>query len=197
MLFRSSAMAATTRAGFQRFVSPDHHGLFDVLDGSDGNDDYLRPNQIFAVSLPFSPLDSEVQQDVVAICARHLLTPFGLRSLDPASPDYRPHYQGDVWSRDSAYHQGTVWAWLLGHYALAEYRVSGDARRALSRLEAIKDHLKEAGLGTISEIFDGDAPHTPRGAPSQAWSVACILEAWWKLNRKNLFSSTKNMKVTK
>jgi len=192
-----SAMAATTRAGFQRFVSPDHHGLFDVLDGPDGNDDYLRPNQIFAVSLPFSPLDSEVQQEVVAICARHLLTPFGLRSLDPASPDYRPHYQGDVWSRDSAYHQGTVWAWLLGHYALAEYRVSGDARRALSRLEAIKDHLKEAGLGTISEIFDGDAPHTPRGAPSQAWSVACILEAWWKLNRKNLFSSTKNIKITK
>ena len=192
-----SAMAATTRAGFQRFVSPDRHGLFDVLDGPDGNDDYLRPNQIFAVSLPFSPLDSEVQQDVVAICARHLLTPFGLRSLDPASPDYRPHYQGDVWSRDSAYHQGTVWAWLLGHYALAEYRVSGDARRALSRLEAMREHLGEAGLGTISEIFDGDAPHTPRGAPSQAWSVACILEAWWKLNRKNLFSSTKNMKVTK
>lgn len=176
-----STMASKTRAGFQRFVRPDRQGLFDVLDGTNGNDDYLRPNQIFAVSLPFSPLDTEAQQDVVAICARHLLTPRGLRSLDPASPDYCPRYQGDVWSRDSAYHQGTVWAWLLGHYTLAEYRASGNAEHALSRLEAIQDHLKEAGLGTISEIFDGDAPYTPRGAPSQAWSVACILEAWWKL----------------
>lgn len=177
-------MAETTKTGFQRFVRPDHQGLFDVLDGSEGNDDSLRPNQIFAVSLPFSPLDTEVQQNVVAICARHLLTPCGLRSLDPASPDYRPHYQGDGESRDSAYHQGTVWAWLLGHYALAEYRVSGDAEHALSRLEAIQAHLQEAGLGTVSEIFDGNAPHTPRGAPSQAWSVACILEAWWKLYRE-------------
>jgi len=174
-------MAEATKTGFQRFVRPDHQGLFDVLDEPEGNGEYLRPNQIFAVSLPFSPLDTEVQRDVVAICARHLLTPLGLRSLDPSSPAYCPHYRGDVWSRDSAYHQGTVWAWLLGHYALAEYRVSGDAGRALSRLEAIQEHLKQAGLGTISEIFDGDAPHTPRGCPAQAWSVACILEAWWKL----------------
>lgn len=177
-----AAMAEVTRIGFQRFIRPDHGGLFDVLDGPDGNDGSIRPNQIFAVSLPFTPLDPEAQQDVVAICARHLLTPYGLRSLDSANPDYRPHYQADVWSRDSAYHQGTVWAWLLGHYALAEYRVSGDVTQALSRLEAIESHLKEAGLGTISEIFDGDAPHTPRGCPAQAWSVACTLEAWWKLS---------------
>jgi 4-alpha-glucanotransferase len=178
-----TAMAATTRAGFQRFIRPDHNGLFDVLDGPDGNDERIRPNQIFAVSLPYTPLDLEAQQNVVATCARHLLTPAGLRSLDSGHPDYRPRCQGDVWARDSAYHQGTVWAWLLGHFALAEYRANGDAEHALSRLEAIPGHLKEAGLGTVSEIFDGDAPHTPRGCPAQAWSVACILEAWWKLRR--------------
>lgn len=178
-----SAMAEATRIGFQRYIRPDHGGLFDVLDGPEGNDDDIRPNQIFAVSLPFTPLDPEVRQDVVAICARYLLTPCGLRSLDPASPDYRARYQGDVWARDSAYHQGTVWAWLLGHYALAEYRISADAELALSRLEGIREHLNKAGLGTVSEIFDADAPHTPRGCPAQAWSVACILEAWWKLRR--------------
>ncbi|WP_283743801.1 amylo-alpha-1,6-glucosidase [Sideroxydans sp. CL21] len=178
-----SAMAAKTRAEFRRFVRSKHNGLFDVIDGPDGNDDDIRPNQILAVSLTFTPLDSQARQDVVAVCAQHLLTPFGLRSLDSASPDYRPYYQGDVWSRDSAYHQGTVWAWLLGHYALAEYRVSGNAERALSRLEGMQDHLNKAGLGTVSEIFDGDAPHTARGCPAQAWSVACTLDAWLKLRR--------------
>lgn len=178
-----AAMAEVTRIGFQRFIRPDHGGLFDVLDGPDGNDGSIRPNQIFAVSLPFSPLDKAIQQDVVTICAQRLLTPYGLRSLDPSDPAYRPHYQGDVWSRDSAYHQGTVWAWLLGHFALAEYRVSGDAQQALLRLNPIQNHLGRAGLGSVSEIFDGDAPHTPRGCPAQAWSVACTLEAWWKLSR--------------
>jgi predicted glycogen debranching enzyme len=178
-----SAMAARTRAGFKKFVRSKHNGLFDVIDGPDGNDDDIRPNQILAVSLPFTPLDSQARQDVVAICARHLLTPCGLRSLDSTSPDYRSHYQGDVWSRDNAYHQGTVWAWLLGHYAMAEYRVSGNAERALSRLEGLRSHLNKAGLGTVGEIFDGDAPHTARGCPAQAWSVACTLDAWLKLRR--------------
>ncbi len=183
-----SAMAARTRVGFQRYVRPKHKGLFDVLDSPDGNDDDIRPNQIFAVSLPFTPLGPDARQDVVAICARHLLTPCGLRSLDPASPDYRANYQGDVWSRDSAYHQGTAWAWLLGHYAMAEYRVSGNAERALSRLEGMQGHLNKAGLGTVSEIFDGEAPHTARGSPAQAWSVACVLDAWLKLRRAQSMS---------
>ena len=178
-----SSLAATTRSGFQKFIRPDHQGLFDVLDGPDGSDESIRPNQIFAVSLPFSPLNPEDQRDVVAICAKRLLTPYGLRSLDPASPDYCPNYMGEAWSRGRTYHQGTVWAWLLGHFALAEYRVSGNAKHVLSRLDSIQTHLKEAGLGTISEIFDGDVPHTPRGCPAQAWSVACILEAWLKLHR--------------
>ena len=86
-----------------------------------------------------------------------------------------------MWERDGAYHQGTAWGWLLGHYALAEYRASRDIDKALSRLEPIREHLFDAGLGIISEIFDADPPHKPRGAPAQAWSVACVLEAWWRL----------------
>ena len=178
-----TAMAEAARIGFQRFIRHDHGGLFDVLDGPDGNDDSVRPNQIFAVSLPFSPLDKATQRDVVETCAKRLLTPYGLRSLEPSDPAYRPQYQGNVRSRNSAYHQGTVWTWLLGHFALAEYTVSGDAEQALLRLNPIQHHLSRAGLGSVSEIFDGDAPHIPRGCPAQAWSVACTLEAWWKLSR--------------
>ena len=100
-----------------------------------------------------------------------------------------------MWSRDTAYHQGTVWAWLLGHYALAEFRVTDDAALALSRLDAMQDHLQQAGLGMVSEIFDGDAPHTPRGAPSQAWSVACLLDAYWKLRRAQIEQEKKHGKA--
>ena len=181
-----TTMADKTRNGFRRFIRADGQGLYDVLDGPNGDDASIRPNQIFAVSLPFSALEALSQQQVVDCCREHLLTPFGLRSLAPSDAAYRPRYEGDVWSRDTAYHQGTVWAWLLGHYALAEFRVTDDAALSLSRLDAMQDHLKAAGLGTVSEIFDGDAPHTPRGAPSQAWSVACLLEAYWKLRRAQI-----------
>jgi 4-alpha-glucanotransferase len=176
-----SMMAEQTAAGFQRYLRPDHDGLYDVLDGPGGNDERIRPNQLLAVSLKFSPLNQDAQRNVLEVCAARLLTPYGLRTLAPEHPDYQPRLQGGVWERDSAYHQGTVWAWLLGHFALAEYRVFGDAALALLRLEPIRQHLNEAGLGTVSEIFDGDPPHTPRGCPAQAWSVACTLEAWWKL----------------
>ena len=143
----------------------------------------MRPNQILAVSLPYSPLTPDQQKRVVMLCGDLLMTSYGLRSLSADHPDYKPHYTGDPWHRDSAYHQGTVWAWLLGHYALAEYRVHGDADLALQRLAAIRDHLFDAGLGAISEIFEAAPPHRPCGAPSQAWSVACVLEAWWRLER--------------
>jgi 4-alpha-glucanotransferase len=176
--------AAATHAGFQRFLNPANGGLFDILDGPDGDDDSLRPNQILAVSLPFSPLSNGIQQAVVKICGKTLLTSYGLRSLADNHPDYTPHYGGGVRERDGAYHQGTVWTWLLGHYALAEYRISHDVDKAMCRLEPIRDHLLDAGLGTVSEIFDADPPHTPQGAPSQAWSVACVLEAWWRLERE-------------
>lgn len=174
------AQAERTRTGFARFVHPDG-GLVDVLDSPDGDDARVRPNQIFAVSLNHSPLDHAMQKKVVAQVAQHLLTSYGLRTLAPFEPGYRPRYQGGVHERDSGYHQGPVWAWLLGHYALAEYRVTGNAAQALSRLDPLRDHLQDAGLGSISELFDGDAPHGSRGAPCQAWSVACTLYAWHRL----------------
>ena len=169
--------------GFQRFIRPDGEGLYDVLDGPDGDDAHIRPNQIFAVSLPHSPLDPVAQQAVVRVCGRELLTSYGLRSLAPRHAEFRPYYLGDVRERDGSYHQGPVWGWLLGHYALADYRVHGDAAAAQAWLEPIRDHLLDAGLGTVSEIFDGAPPHQPRGAPAQAWSVACVLEAWQRLER--------------
>ena len=155
-----------------------------MLDGPGGDDATVRPNQIFAVSLPASPLDAATQRAVVELCGRRLLTSYGLRSLDPAHRDYQPTYAGGVWERDGAYHQGPVWAWLLGHYALAWHRVHGDASAAQQLLDPMHDHLTDAGLGSVSEIFDGAPPHAPRGAPCQAWSVACTLEAWWRLARE-------------
>ena len=176
-------LAMRVRAGFQRFVKPDGDGLYDVIDGPDGDDGTLRPNQIFAVSLRSSPLDTDVQREVVRACGRELLTSYGLRSLSPSHRDFRPRYLGGVWERDGSYHQGPVWAFLLGHYALAEFRVGGDAAGAQARLDPLRDHLLDAALGSVSEILDGAPPHAPRGAPSQAWSVACALEAWWRLEK--------------
>lgn len=175
-----AGLADQAQAGFRRFVKPDG-GLLDLVDGPDGDDPSIRPNQIFAVSLPYSPLSHAEQAQVVEECARELHTSYGLRSLAASHPDYRSLYVGGVWERDGAYHQGPVWGWLLGHFVLALYRVQGDAAAALALLEPVAEHLSDAGLGTISEIFDGAPPHLPRGAPSQAWSVACTLEAWWRL----------------
>lgn len=176
-------LAERARVGFQRFINTAQGGLYDVLDGPHGNDPTLRPNQIFAVSLPHSPLDAACQSEIVNLLGRELLTSYGLRSLSPSHPDYRPCYQGGIWERDGAYHQGPVWAWLLGPYTLAHLRVHGDVEAALALIEPMRHHLLDAGLGTLSEIFDGMPPHTPRGAPCQAWSVACTLEAWWRLQR--------------
>ena len=158
-------------------------GLYAALEGPDGNDATLRPNQIFAVSLPHSPLSPEIQARVMGIVGRELLTSYGLRSLATSHRDYRPAYAGGMRERDVGYHQGPVWAWLLGDYALAEFRVSGDANLAQRRLAPIADHLADAALGSVSEIFDGAAPHLPRGCPVQGWSVACTLESRWRLER--------------
>lgn len=176
--------AEKAKVGFKRFINADGTGLADVLDGPQGDDRTLRPNQIFAVSLYASPLNDKAKREVVQVCGRELLTTYGLRSLNISHPEFKPHYEGGVWERDTSYHQGPVWAFLLGHYALAEYKVSGDALAAQTNLEPIRDHLMDGGLGTVSEIFDGVVPHTPRGAPAQAWSVACILEAWVYLERQ-------------
>lgn len=176
-------LAERVRAGFQRFHCQANGGLCDVIDTPQGDDARVRPNQILALSLEHSPLDPQHWRGVLTQCGHELLTSYGLRSLSPRDKDYRHHYQGGVADRDGAYHQGTVWTWLLGHYAWAEYRVTGDARSALRRLEPLADHLRYAGLGTLSEIFDADPPHAPKGAPAQAWSVACTLQAWVRLQR--------------
>ncbi len=176
-------LAAEVRCGFRRFVRPDGEGLFDVLDGPEGDDARVRPNQLLAVSLHHSPLDLAARKAVVRVCGRELLTSHGLRTLAPRHGEFCPYYIGNLQERDGAYHQGTVWAWLLGHYALADYQVHGDAALAQSWLEPIGDHLSDAGLGMVSEIFDGAPPHQPRGTPAQAWSVACTLEAWLRLER--------------
>jgi predicted glycogen debranching enzyme len=171
-------LAERVKKGFGRFWNNARQYCFDVIDGPKGNDDSLRPNQIFAVSLPESPLEQEQQKQVVDICALHLVTPHGLRSLDSADANYRARYEGSPDERDAAYHQGTVWSWLLGPFVLAHLRVYGDPRRSLAFLEPMSHHLLAAGLGSISEIFDGEAPFLARGAFAQAWSVAEILRAW-------------------
>ena len=176
------AAADHARQGFTRFAMPGGAGLYDVIDGPGGPDPRLRPNQLLALSLWASPLDSVTQRTVLHRCAP-LLTSYGLRSLAPGEPEYHGRYEGGVAARDGGYHQGPVWAWLIGHYALAHHRVYGDAAAAQRLLWPLGDHLLDAGLGQVSEIFDGDPPHTPRGCPAQAWSVACTLEAWWRLER--------------
>ncbi len=173
--------ADRVRAGFERFWNEAAGGCYDVLDGADGNDATLRPNQIFAVSLPESPLSSDRQRKIVDVCARHLLTSFGLRSLAPGHPQYKGQYAGGTWERDGAYHQGTVWGWLLGPFALAHLRVYKDPAAAQAFLLPMAHHLGDYGMGSIAEIFDGDSPFTPRGCIAQAWSVAETLRAWLEL----------------
>jgi predicted glycogen debranching enzyme len=175
------AAAERVRRSFVRFWSPAAGHCFDVIEGPDGDDAALRPNQIFAVSLPESPLAPEQQRGVVDACARHLLTSYGLRSLAPDHPAYRASCTGPALARDGAYHQGTVWGWLLGPFALAQARVDGDRAAALALLEPIRHHLDDYGVGSIAEIFDGDPPFAPRGCPAQAWSVAETLRAWQAL----------------
>ncbi|MFN7679056.1 MAG: amylo-alpha-1,6-glucosidase, partial [Cyanobacteriota bacterium] len=178
------ALAEEARQGFQRFWNGSAGCCFDVLDGPDGrHDSTVRPNQLLAVALTDDLLTPQQARRVLAVCGSRLLTPMGLRSLEPADPAYRGHYGGDPVARDRAYHQGTVWGWWLGPYALAHARVHGDRGGALRWLEAMGHHLTTAGLGTISEIFDGDAPHAPRGCIAQAWSVAEVLRAWVELRR--------------
>jgi predicted glycogen debranching enzyme len=166
------------RKGFARFWNESAQCCFDVLDGPNGDDATIRPNQILALALPECTLTFEQQRSVVDACARELLTSNGLRSLAPGDPHYKGHYVGSPVDRDGRYHQGTVWAWLLGPFALAHLRVYNDPATAAQFLEPISDHSKVHGVGSISEIFDGDAPFRPRGCIAQAWSVAEALRAW-------------------
>jgi len=186
--YRSAATRVKT--GFQRFWNEPRACLYDVIDGPEGEsgadgrnyDGRLRPNQLFAVSLPYSPLETGQQQSVVDICARELLTSYGLRSLAPGEPGYVTYYRGSPRERDNAYHQGTVWAWLIGPFVDAHYRVYQDTASVRSFLEPFALHLSSACLGSISEIFDAEAPHTARGCFAQAWSVAELLRTWLDLH---------------
>ena len=172
------SMADRVGASFDRFWNEAAGYCFDVLDGPQGHERALRPNQIFAVSLPESPLAPTRQRRLVESCGRHLLASFGLRSLGPAEPGYRGRYEGGPAARDGVYHQGTVWAWLLGPFALAHFRVHGDRDAARALLVPMAHHLSDFTVGSIAEIFDGDPPFSPRGCPAQAWSVAETLRAW-------------------
>ena len=172
-------LAAQAKQGFQKFWNSDRGCCFDVIDSPGiGNDASLRPNQIFAVSLPVTPLTAEQQKSVVNICAQRLLTSYGLRSLAPGEPPYQGHYNGGPRERDAAYHQGTAWGWLLGPFALAHFRLYNDRAAALRFLEPLGRQIYTYGLGSLGEIFDGDAPFTPRGCIAQAWTVGEVLRAW-------------------
>jgi predicted glycogen debranching enzyme len=176
-------MATRARESFARFWNDDVGYCYDVIDTPDGNDPTLRPNQLLAISLHHADdlLTVAQQQAVVETCERHLLTPRGLRSLAPEDEQYIGHYGGDRMSRDGAYHQGTVWSWLIGPFISAHLRVYDDQARVLEMVENFFPHLSEHGLGSISEIFDGDAPHIPRGCVAQAWGVAELLRVWQQL----------------
>jgi predicted glycogen debranching enzyme len=179
------ALADRTLAKFSRFWNPDLGYCYDVLDSPDGDDASLRPNQIFAVSLPgmgakgYAPLLTlDRQRCIVDTCGRQLLTSHGLRSLAPNHPQYQGHYRGNQLQRDGAYHQGTTWGWLLGSFVLAHLQVDRDPTQARQFLAPMAHHLMAHGLGSCSEIFDGDAPMNPRGCIAQAWTVAEVLRAW-------------------
>jgi predicted glycogen debranching enzyme len=178
-----SADAQQTAGSFvARFVRPDGHGLYDVLDMPEGGqpDAAIRPNQVFALSLPFAPVApaAPVAQAILSTVREELLTPCGLRTLSPNDPGYRARYEGGPTARDGAYHQGTVWPWLLGPYAEAYHKVTGDRDGALALLRPLQDQLSVYGIGTLAEVYDGSAPQRPNGCIAQAWSVAETLRVW-------------------
>jgi predicted glycogen debranching enzyme len=181
---RYEDLAERARTGFAKFWNSEKQYCFDVIDAPEspgGQDASLRPNQIFAISLPETALALEQQRAVVDMCARELLTSFGLRSLARNDANYRGHYGGSIEERDGAYHQGSVWGWLLGPFALAHFRVYKNADQAMSFLEPMFGQIKTAGLGTAGEIFDGDPPFAPNGCIAQAWTVGEMLRAWQTL----------------
>ena len=148
------------------------------LDVAEPEDASLRPNQVIAMSLPFSPMRGVKAKKALQIVHKQLLTPMGLRTLGPCEPNYQGKYQGNLKELDAAYHQGTVWPWLLGPYVTSVVKLTGDKKRAREILEPIQSTLLDYGLGGIAEVYDGDPPHRPNGCPWQAISIAEILRAW-------------------
>jgi len=185
----SQAAALAARSFNQKFWNEEGGYLYDVVNREE-RDASIRPNQIFAISLPHQLLSRERAASVVAVVERELLTPYGLRTLAPSDTRYRPIYGGDIRSRDSAYHQGTVWPWLLGPFITAYLKVHGHKRDTLLKariwLENFDVHLRDAGLGQISEVFSAEPPHAPGGCIAQAWSIAELLRA----AREDVFAGT-------
>ncbi|HWD00471.1 MAG TPA: amylo-alpha-1,6-glucosidase [Candidatus Sulfopaludibacter sp.] len=178
-----AALAERARESFNRRFWFEGGGyLYDVVDGENGgNDESCRPNQVMAISLDYPVLDESRWPAVMDVVTKRLLTPVGLRSLAPGSPDYKSKYYGDLRSRDAAYHQGTVWGWLIGPYVDAWVKLHPDRRtEARQFLTGFEPHFSEQCVGTISEIFDAEPPYTPRGCIAQAWSVAELLRCWIK-----------------
>lgn len=161
------------------FINPDSESLYDCVDG-DYKSTEVRPNQVFAISLPFPLLDQQTASRIIKIVEDKLLTPYGLRSLSPDDPSYIGFYGGDQLKRDGAYHQGTAWSWLLGPYISAKIKIEGEKGREFVRefLKVFERHFLEAGIGTVSEIFDGQPPYKPNGCIAQAWGVAEVLRAY-------------------
>jgi len=182
-----SDYAVRARESFnRRFWNPQTGYLFDVVDGESGgghpgDDPACRPNQLFAISLDNPILDQVHWAAVVDAATKFLLTPVGLRSLAPGEPNYKSRYDGDLRARDAAYHQGSVWGWLIGPYVDALAKVHPE-RCTLDLLQGFEAHLNQACIGSISEIFDAEEPHTPRGCVAQAWSVAEVLRCFAKLS---------------
>jgi predicted glycogen debranching enzyme len=176
-------MAERIRESFnRRFWNESAGYLYDVIDGPQGDDPACRPNQLFAISLPNPVLAPARWQAVFDVASKRLLTPAGLRSLAPGEPDYKPTYHGDLRNRDAAYHQGTVWAWLIGPYIDAMLKVyPSDLQGARAALQGLVDQLGEACMGSVSEVFDAEPPFTPRGCCAQAWSVAELLRCWLRV----------------
>lgn len=170
--------ADQVQQSFARFWNPSRGYCYDVLDAPTGDDPTLRPNQLFAISLPDSLLSAPQQQAIVDICARELLTSLGLRSLAPGDPAYQGDYGGAPHRRDGAYHQGTAWGWLIGAFAEAHLRVYADPAYVQRLLQPFVHHLADYGVGSISEVAHGDPPHQPDGCIAQAWSVAELLRIW-------------------
>lgn len=179
---RYLALATQAQASFlARFWAADRGYLMDVVDGPDGDDATFRPNQLLALSLPHPLVEGAAARRILAGVRDELAVPLGLRSLAPSDPAYRPHFQGDRHYRDSGYHQGTVWTWLVGAYAEATARVTGDPATGLDILRPFEAHLRDGGLGSISEILEPEPPFEPRGCPFQAWGVAEVLRVWRSL----------------
>jgi len=180
-------VAERTRAAFNRRFWFNHgQYLYDIVDGEAGDDSSMRPNQIFSLALRHPVLDESRWKRIVDVVAERLLTPFGLRTLEPGHKDYKAQYFGDLRARDAAYHQGTVWAWLVGPFIDAWMRAyPGRREEARALLAAFDRHLSDACIGTISEVFDATEPYAPRGCVAQAWSVAEVLRSFVKLQQSD------------